>query len=56
MCKYNNKCSGSCKGGCRTKVQQINKVVVFDSTNIPQGPEGPALVPQETDDVFTQVI
>lgn len=53
MCKYNNNCNSGCKGKCRTKVQQVNKVVVFDSSNIPQGPQGDTLIPEETENVFT---
>lgn len=53
MCKYNSKCNNGCKGKCRTKVQQVNKVVIFDNSNIPQGPQGDVFVPEETNSVFS---
>ena len=54
MCKFNSGCRGNCRGHCSssTTIREVVKNVSFDSSNIAQGPEGPALVPEETDDVF----
>lgn len=54
MCKFNSKCrSKRCNGSCKEKIREINKITTIDADDIPQGPVGPALIPEETNKVFT---